>query len=65
MDSSLSEYQNKVYGKCLVNSLLMKLKNLGVKFATVSGSLDNSNTPEKLYSNCGFTGNDIWCICKK
>ena len=43
----------------------MKLKNLGVKFAIVSGSLDNSNTPEKLYSDCGFTGNDIWYICKK
>lgn len=34
-------------------------------FATVSGSLDNSNTPVKLYINCGFTGNDIWNICKK
>ena len=65
MDSSLPEYQNKGYGKSLFNSLLMKLKNLGVKFATVSGSLDNSNTQEKLYSNCGFTGNDIWYIYKK
>ena len=65
MDSSQPEYQNKGYGKSLINSLLMKLKNLGVKFATVSGSLDNSNTPEKLYSDCGFTGNDIWYICKK
>ena len=65
MDSSQPEYQNKGYGKSLVNSLLMKLKNLGVKFAIVSGSLDNSNTPEKLYINCGFTGNDIWNICKK
>ena len=61
----MPEYQNKGYGKSLVYSLLMKLKNLGAKFATVSGSLDNSKTLEKLYSNCGFTGNDIWYICKK
>lgn len=61
----LPEYQNKGYGKSLVNSLLMELKNLGAKFVTVSGSLDNSNAPEKLYRNCGFTGDDIWYICKK
>ena len=59
----LSEYQNKGYGKSIVNSLLIELKNLGAKFVTVSGDLDNSTNPEKLYRSCGFTGDDIWFIC--
>ena len=59
----LPEYQNKGYGKTIVNSLLMELKKLGANFVTVSGDLDNSTNPEKLYRSCGFTGDDIWFIC--
>ena len=61
----LPAYQNKGYGKAIVNSLLMELKNLGAKFVTVSGNMDNKTNPEKLYRSCGFTGNDIWYICQK
>ena len=59
----LPEYQYKGYGKIIVNSLLIALKNLGAKFTTVSGDLDNNTKPEKLYRSCGFTGDDIWYIC--
>lgn len=58
----LPEYQNKGYGKVIVDSLLIELKNLGAKFVTVSGNLDNKS--EKLYRSCGFIGDDIWYICK-
>ncbi len=59
----LPEYQNEGYGKIIVNSLLIELKNLGAKFTTVSGDLDNNTKPEKLYRSCGFTGDDVWYIC--
>ena len=61
----LPEYRNKGYGKTIVNSLLMELKKIGANFVTVSGDLDNDTNPEKLYRKCGFTGDDIWYICKK
>lgn len=61
----LPENQNNGYGKAIVNSLLMELKNLGAKFITVSGDLDNNTNPEKLYRSCGFTGDDVWYICQK
>ncbi len=61
----LPEHQKKGYGKAIVNSLLRELKNLGAKFVTVSGNLDNNTNPEKLYRSCGFTGDDTWYICKK
>lgn len=61
----LPDYQNKGYGKAIVNSLLVELKNLGAKFVTVSGNIDNKTNPEKLYRSCGFNGNDIWYICQK
>lgn len=59
----LPEYQSKGYGKSIVNSLLKELKNLGAKFVTVSGKLDDGANPEKLYRSCGFVGDDIWYIC--
>ncbi|MBQ8293334.1 MAG: GNAT family N-acetyltransferase [Bacilli bacterium] len=55
----LSKYQNKGFGKIIINSLLIELKNLGSKFTTVSGDLDNNTKPEKLYRSCGFSGDDI------
>lgn len=61
----LPEYRNKGYGQDIVNYLLKQLKGLDANFVTVSGSLDNKTNPEKLYRKCGFTGNDVWCICQK
>lgn len=60
----LPEYQNKGYGKDIVNALLMKLQEIGAQFVTVSGNLDNINSL-KLYKSCGFIGDDIWYICEK
>ena len=61
----LPEYQRRGYGSKLIFALLYKLKELGADFVTVSGRLDNGSQPEKLYRFCGFTGSDIWYICKK
>ncbi len=59
----LPEYRNRGYGEAIVNFLLTELKQLGAKFVTVSGDLDNYTNPEKLYRKCGFVGDDIWYIC--
>lgn len=61
----LPEYQRRGYGRNLLCVLLHKFKELGADFVTVSGRLDNASQPEKLYRSCGFTGSDIWYICKK
>ena len=61
----LPEYQRRGYGSKLIFALLYKLKELGANFVTVSGRLDNASQPEKLYRFCGFTGSDLWYICKK
>ena len=60
----LPNYRKKGYGKDIVNSLLLSLKELGATFVTVSGNLDNATKPELLYRKCGFEGNDLWYICK-
>ncbi|NLY20896.1 MAG: GNAT family N-acetyltransferase [Tissierellia bacterium] len=43
------------------------LKNLRYKadFATVSGRVNNTHSPEDLYRKCGFTGSDIWHVILK
>ncbi|MDO5734133.1 MAG: GNAT family N-acetyltransferase [Eubacteriales bacterium] len=61
----LPEYRGKGLGKALVNTALCRLKSFGAYFATVSGDLDNPTKPEKLYRNCGFTGQDYWYIARK
>lgn len=61
----LPSYRGRGYGQIVVNYLLSKMQGIA-KFATVSGKVNNSANPEKLYRKCGFTGNDIWHIlCKK
>ncbi|MCF7924275.1 MAG: GNAT family N-acetyltransferase [Candidatus Izimaplasma sp.] len=59
----LPEYRGKGIGSMLVTHLL-SIAPEGSKFATVSGDIDNQNSPEKLYRKCGFTGTDIWHIIK-
>lgn len=57
-------YRGRGYGQIIVNSLLAKMQDKA-DFATVSGKVNNSTKPERLYRKCGFTGNDIWHIlCK-
>jgi len=56
----LENYIDKQYFR-----LLHDLKGKAA-FVTVSGEMDNTSQPEKLYRKCGFSGNDIWHImCKK
>lgn len=54
-------HRRKGYGTLIVNFLLNEAKGI-VKFATVSGKVDDQNMPERLYRKCGFVGNDIWHI---
>ena len=60
----LPEYRGQGYGKKIVTVLLNKLKKMGAEFATVSGNLDSTSHPLELYKECGFTGNDVWYICR-
>lgn len=60
----LPEYRGKGIGLMLVSHLLNNTPK-NAKFATVSGNIDNPSSPEKLYRNCGFVGNDVWHILIK
>ncbi|MBU1093606.1 MAG: GNAT family N-acetyltransferase [Firmicutes bacterium] len=60
----LPEYQRKGYGKLIVNALINRLSKIA-DFITVSSRLENGSNPLKLYTECGFDGNDIWYICTK
>lgn len=51
------------YGQYIVNALLSRVRQ--AKFATVSGKVNNTTHPEKMYRKCGFKGNDIWHILRK
>lgn len=59
----LPEYRGKGIGSMLVSHLL-SIPPEGSKFATVSGDIDGTSSPEKLYRKCGFIGTDIWHIIK-
>ena len=52
------------YGQYIVNELLSRARGQA-KFATVSGKVNNTTRPEKMYRKCGFTGNDVWHILSK
>lgn len=60
----LPEYRKRGLGKMIVDVLLWRLKGIGADFVTVSGDLDNTTKPLELYKKCGFTGDDIWYICR-
>ena len=60
----LPEYRDQGLGKTLVLELLNRLKGR-VAFATVSGEVDNTTNPERLYRKCGFYGNDVWWVLRK
>lgn len=56
--------RGKGYGTLIVNFLLNEAKEIA-NFSTVSGRVDDSNMPERLYRKCGFVGNDVWHILHK
>ena len=57
----LPKYKGLGLGTYIVCETLKRLSNK-TKFATVSGRVNNIDSPEKLYRKCGFTGNDIWHV---
>ncbi len=59
----LPEYRRRGIGSAIVNQLLYRLSNRAV-FTTVSGKVNSSSNPERLYRKCGFTGNDVWHILR-
>lgn len=58
------QYRGRGLGSFLVSELLWRMRERA-KFATVSGQCGNPTNPEKLYRNCGFTGNDVWHVMRK
>ena len=60
----LPQYRGKKIGQLIVTELLLRMKYVA-NFATVSGKVDNTTSPEALYRKCGFTGNDVWHILHK
>ena len=59
----LPEYRRLGIGRAMVAELLRRGQNKAA-FATVSGKLDDPSDPEALYRACGFTGNDVWYVCR-
>lgn len=57
----LPAYQGMGLGKTIVTELLRRVTDR-VKFTTVSGELKSVYQPEKLYRQCGFTGEDVWWL---
>lgn len=60
----LPQFRRQGVGQAIVNELLRRGQGKA-HFATVSGRADDPSSPESLYRSCGFTGNDIWHICRK
>jgi GNAT superfamily N-acetyltransferase len=57
----LPGYRGKGLGKAIVRELLHRVSD-SVKFTTVAGELENVHQPERLYRQCGFTGEDVWWL---
>ena len=60
----LPEKRGRGFGKALVGELLQRLESKA-DFVTVSGQIENNANPEAMYRNCGFTGDDVWCVLQK
>lgn len=60
----LPEFRRQGIGRAIVNQLLFRGRT-AAQFATVSGRQDDPSCPEALYRSCGFTGSDLWYICRK
>ncbi len=59
----MPEYRRRYVGYTVVNQLLLRMSGKA-HFATVSGQVYDITNPEKLYRDCGFTGDDIWHILR-
>ena len=56
-----TNYLSGTYGKTYVIESLEELE----EYYNANKEKHNLGHREKVYSNCGFTGNDIWYISKK
>jgi len=57
----LPEHWGRKIGQAIVNELLYRMKETAM-FATVSGKVNDSASPELLYRKRGFTGDDVWHV---
>jgi len=57
----LPTFRGRGLGKAIVTELLRRVSG-SVKFTTVAGELENVHQPERLYRQCGFTGEDVWWL---
>lgn len=60
----LPAYRGRKIGQLLVTELLYRASAFA-DFSTVSGQVDNSTNPERLYRKCGYVGNDIWHVLRR
>ena len=60
----LPEYRGKGLGECIVLELLARLHDR-IRFATVSGEVENRTNPQGLYRGCGFRGDDTWWLFRR
>ena len=56
-------FQRRGLGRAIVMALLQRVSG-SVLFTTVSGKVNSAAQPEKLYRNCGFSGNDVWWLLR-
>lgn len=57
----LPDYRGLGIGTAIVRELCGRAWQDGV-FITVSGKVNSTSQPEKLYRRCGFTGTDVWWL---
>lgn len=58
------EYRRLGLGREMVNALLRRLKGRAA-FVTVSGRVNHTDKPERLYEACGFQDKTIWHVLKR
>ena len=58
---TLPEFRRRGAARLVVLTLLSRLR-ARAGFVTVSGRVNDPNSPEALYRSCGFEGNDVWHV---
>ncbi|MCJ7659302.1 MAG: GNAT family N-acetyltransferase [Anaerolineales bacterium] len=60
----LPTHRGRGLATALVLELLTRVQKRSA-FTTVSGSVNNDTSPERLYRRCGFTGEDVWWVLRR
>jgi len=58
------DYQGIGLGGCLVSEMIRRVQD-DVTLITVSGRIDEPDSPEEFYRRYGFTGDDVWWILRR